>query len=325
MAIDFDLIYMDETKRDQGQIRDFSFDLAYGSDENDFELTVNANNHVCRESFMVYIEGTEYGGRIDKIRSVTANNQIVYIGRTWHGILEGKVLEPDVGADYLEVSGDANEIIGQMIQRTELGGMFTASRELSGISVSGYKFDRYTKMYTGLKKMLKKYGAKLIVTFKDGLVELSAAPIVDYSRDDEFDSDQVEMVIEKAYRTVNHMICLGAGELKDRDVIHLYIQRDGSVGDTIFYTGLDEITEIFDYPNAESLEELRKGGTDALIEAAGDGELKMDLDATQSYDIGDIVGGKDITTGITVKKAIIKKIVNVKAEKITIQHEIKEE
>lgn len=325
MALEFDLIYMDETRRDQGQLKDFSFDLAYGSDENNFELTVNTNNHVCRPSYMVYIEGTEYGGRIDRIRSVTANNQIVYIGRTWHGILEGKVLSPDVGADYLEVSGDANEIIRQMIQRTELGGMFTASRELSGISISGYKFDRYTKMYTGLKKMLKKWGAKLIVTFKDGAVELSASPIVDYSQDDEFDSDQVEMVIEKAYKTVNHMICLGAGELKDRDVIHLFIQSDGKVGHSQFFTGLDEIVEVFDYPNAESIEELEKSGADALREAAGDGELKMDLDATQSYDIGDIVGGKDLTTGITIQKAIIKKIVNIKAEKITIQHEIKED
>lgn len=325
MAVKFDLIYMDETKRDQGQLRNFAFDLAYGSDENDFELTVDANNHVCGDSYMVYIEHTEYGGIIDRIRSVTANNKIVYIGRTWHGILEGKVLKPDEGADYLEVSGDANKIIEQMIQRAELGDIFTAARELSGISISGYKFDRYTKMYTGLKKMLRKWGSKLVVTFQDGYVELSAAPIIDYSQDDEFDSNQVEMVIEKAYKAVNHMICLGGGELKNRQVIQLYIQEDGSVGDTQFYTGLDEIEEIFDYPNAESLEELKKQGTSALIEAAGDGELKMELDASQIYDIGDIVGGKDLTTGIAVVKAITKKIVSIKDAGIAIQYEIREE
>lgn len=325
MAVEFDLIYMDEKKRDLGQLREFSFDLAYGSNENDFELTVNSNNHKCRASYMVYIEGTEYGGIIDRIRSVTANNQIVYIGRTWHGIMEGKVLEPNDGDDYLEVSGDANQIISEMVERTKLGGVFTASRELSGISISKYKFDRYTKMYTGLKKMLKKNGAKLIITFRDGYVELAAKPVVDYSQDDEFDSSQVEMVIEKAYRTVNHMVCLGSGELKERQVIHLYIQGNGQVGYTPFYTGLDEIVEVFDYPNAESIEELEKQGKAALLERAGDGELKMDLDATQNYDIGDIVGGNDLTTGITVKKAIIKKIVNIKAEKIAISHEIKEE
>lgn len=325
---DINLIHMDETKRDLGQVRDFSFDLAYGADENNFELKVNANNDLtkaCKASHMIYIEGTEYGGRVDRVRSVTANNQIVYIGRTWHGIMEGKVLAPDEGEDYLEVSGDANQIIGDMIQRVRLGEIFRASERISNIAISGYKFDRYTKMYTGIKKMLRKNRAKLIVTFQNGYVELSAEPIVDYSKDDEFDSTQVEMIIEKAYRTVNHMICLGTGELKERQVIHLYIQKDGSVGYKPFYCGMDEIVEVFDYPNAESLEELEKKGTEALLEAAGDGELKMDLEATQKYDIGDIVGGKDITTGITVTKAIIKKIVSIKAEKISIQHEIKEE
>lgn len=325
MVREFDLTYMDSQKRDIGVLKDYSFDLAYGSDENNFELTVNKNNHVCEPGFMVYIEGEEYGGRIDAIRVLTANNEVTYCGRTWHGIMEGKILEPDAGEDYLQVSGDANEVIGEMIRRTDLGAMFKASEELSGISISGYKFDRYTSAYTGIKKMLKKVGAKLIFHFEDGFVVLEAKHIVDYSQDDEFDSDQVEMTVLKVYRGVNHLICLGTGELAERQVVHLYIQEDGSVGRQQFFTGMDEITQVYDYPNVESEEELIKGGTENLLELAGDGELKMELNATQTYDIGDIVAGKDVTTGISVTKSIVKKIVNVKREQTTIQYEMKEE
>ena len=48
-----DLIYADKNKIDVGVMKDFSLDLAYGSGENDFELSVSAENNVCTEDYLL--------------------------------------------------------------------------------------------------------------------------------------------------------------------------------------------------------------------------------------------------------------------------------
>ena len=77
-----DLIYATDEKIDIGVMQDFTFDLAFGSDENDFELTTDINNHVCRAGYFIYIENTEYGGIINRIKVQTDSNTLIYKGRT---------------------------------------------------------------------------------------------------------------------------------------------------------------------------------------------------------------------------------------------------
>ena len=50
-----DLIYMDDKKRDIGVMKNFTLDLAFGEDENNFELSTVMENNVC-ESGMVFLE-----------------------------------------------------------------------------------------------------------------------------------------------------------------------------------------------------------------------------------------------------------------------------
>jgi len=130
-----DLIYANAEKEDVGVMKNFTFDLAFGDDENSFELTTNTNNHVCAAGFILYMEGTEYGGKVDKVRVATANDEIVYIGRTWHGILASKIIEPDAGEDYLVCSGEANAVIGELLSRLGLSDLFNASAENSTLTI----------------------------------------------------------------------------------------------------------------------------------------------------------------------------------------------
>lgn len=97
---------MNQEKEDVGVLSNFKFDLAYGYDENDFELSVNTNNHKCNAGFIIYIENTEYGGIIRRIRVKTATDELIYCGDTWHGILEKKVIVPDTDEDYLIMNGE---------------------------------------------------------------------------------------------------------------------------------------------------------------------------------------------------------------------------
>jgi len=319
-----DLIYTNARKEDQGVVPNFKLDLSFGYDENNFELSVSNADHICEEGSVIYMEGTEYGGIVDAIRVETENRKIVYLGNTWHGLLESKVIEPDVGEDYLIVSGDANIVLGTLIARLGLSDLFQASSELSGLTIGNYSVHRYVKGYTGIKKMLEKVNGKLKFAFAEGYVILSAEPLVDYSRDDEFDSDQIDFVIEKKFKPTNHMICLGKGELKDRTVIHLYTDAEGNISKTQSLFGLDERTDIYDNANVESEEELEQGGIEALQASWNEDKLQLDLDASSSYDIGDIVGARELVTGITTAKPIIQKIVTIEKDVIKITHKVGE-
>lgn len=322
-----DLIYTDEKRNDVGVLNDYNLDLAYGEDENDFECTISISDDCCPVSSVLYIEDTEYGGIIDGIRVDTENKKLTYLGRTWHGVLEGHILEPDSGQDYLVLSGDANEVLGAIIKRCSLGGLFLASSETSGIKISNYKMNRYIEAYSGIKKMLSSVGAKLIMKYNDKQVVLSAVPLIDYSNDEEWDSSQMDFVACKNNRMPNHVICLGQGELKDREIIHLYTDTFGNISKIQTQFGEDEVAIIYDYSNAESTEELEEGGREALEEAWEDAE-SCDTDFNNSedcpYDIGDIVGAREEHTGIFVARPIIKKIVNIKKDGIKIECQIGE-
>ena len=317
-----DLIYATDKKIDIGVMQDFTFDLAFGSDENDFELTTDINNHVCRAGYFIYIENTEYGGIINRIKVQTDSNTLIYKGRTWHGILASKILEPDAGDNYLVCSGEANEVMGMLIEKMNLSELFKADVSDSGLMINNYKMNRYIDGYEGIRKMLSSANAKLKINFQEGFVVLSAEALVDYSQDEEFDSSQINFNVEKDYKPVNHMICLGQGELKDRTVIHLFADIQGNISYVQSIFGMDEITGTYENVNAESIEELEKGGRDALKGAWNSDSLEINIDGARNYDIGDIVGAREHITNIFVAKPIAKKIVTIKGDIVTTSYKV---
>lgn len=59
--------------------------------------------------------------------------------------------------------------------------------------------------------------------------------------------------------TYNHIIALGRGELTEREVVHLYRLENGTITETSpGNLGLADRVTTFDYPNAESRDELVK-------------------------------------------------------------------
>ena len=365
-----DLIYTNKERIDQGVLTAYAFDLSFGAEENDFELTLGKVNFiqkaggggaedrilsicgavVCGEAYcgyttdtttqidttteittetttlldfgaFIYIEDTEYGGIVDSMETSTDSETIIYRGRTWHGILDGKIIQPDTGENYYTVSGDANSILSALITRIGLDSLFTVSEGASGINISNYQFARYCGAYDGIRAMLAAAGAKLKVTWEDRSVLLSAEPIVDYT-DAPIDGDIAVLTVTQCKQKVNHLICLGTGELAEREVIHLYVDSSGSIVDTPYYTGIDEITETYDFSNAESSDELRKGGIDKLKELMNIDKAEISIPETLDliYDIGDMVGASDIKTGVSVSAAVSQKIVKIKNGAISTEY-----
>ena len=281
-----DLIYMDDKKRDIGVMKNFTLDLAFGEDENNFELSTVMENNVCESGFYIYAEGTDYGGIIDQIKVNTSSNSLKYIGRTWHGILGSKILQPDDGQDYLILSGDANQVLAELIQRMNLGDLFVAPDAPSGLTVRNYKMNRYIDGYKGIVKMLQSVNGKLNITFRQGYATLTAKPLVDYSKNEEFDSSQISFEIKKNFKPTNHVICLGAGDLAERTVIHLYADKDGNISHTKSFFGMDEVCEVYDCSNAESNEELENGGREVIEKSWNSDSVKINFTNSSSvYDI----------------------------------------
>ena len=291
-----------------------AFDLSFGADENEnnFELVIGKHDASLEFGSFVYIEGTEYGGMVDAMKTHTNEESITYMGRTWHGILNSKVIEPNPGENYLVVDEDANIVLSMLISRLGLSGLFVADEKLSGIDTRSYRFHRYCKAYDGIRAMLAANGAKLKIAWDGGSVRLSAEPIVDYA-ETPIDGDIAPLSVERHETKVNHLICLGRGELAEREVIHLYVDQFGTIGNVQYYTGIDEVTDIYENTSAESSEELLNRGIDRLAELRNNDSADIDLTETNNppYDIGDIVGSSDVHSGISVAAAVSQKIVRI--------------
>lgn len=304
-----DLIFTNASRVDQGVLTTYAFDLSFGADENDFEMTLGSDAAMLESGAVVYMEGTEYGGTIDAMKTNTNGESITYMGRTWHGVINSKVIQPDNGEDYLIVSGDANEILSMLIARLGLSGLFVAVEMLSGINVRNYKFHRYCKAYDGIRDMLADNGAKLKIAWRNRSVTLSAEPIADYT-ESPIDGDIATLNVEQHQKKVNHLICLGKGDLAAREVIHLYVDQFGRIGDVQYYTGLDEIMDTYDNTNSE---DLRSDGIKKLKELQNSDKAEINLLETAGlfYDIGDIVGASEMKSGITVAETVTQKIVKI--------------
>ena len=314
-----DLIYTNADLVDQGVLQDCMLDLAFGADENDFELEVPAEGVTLEAGALLYIEGTEYGGMVDGMRYTSADGVKRYTGRTWHGILNSKVIQPDAGADYYTVSGDANAVLAVVLQRLSLSALFVAADGSSGLSVS-YQFNRYCGGYDGLRAML--VGGKLrMEVLGTGRVRLSAEPVTRYVKENEWDSDRMTIDATQLWHPVNHLICLGKGDLRQRQVVHLYADANGDLSTTQTSTGLAERVAVYDYANAESLESLTAHGMSKLAEYQAGDSCKASLaDSETVYDIGDVVGVCDAVTGLSVETTITKKIVTISGGVVTVSY-----
>ncbi len=304
-----DLIYTDSERIDKGVLSAYAFDLSYGAEENDFEMVIGTAEAVLEYGAFIYMENTEYGGIVDAKKSRTNSESVTYMGRTWHGVLNSKIIEPNPGENYFVVSGDANEVLSLLIDRIGFKGLFTVKKEVSGIDIAKYQFHRYCKGYNGIADMLSNNGAKLKIVWKDQTVELSAVPIADYTKSP-IDGDIATLTVEQHGKKVNHLVCLGKGELVDREVIHLYVDQNGNIGDTKHYTGVDEVTEKYENNNSE---DLRSDGVKRFKELLDNDKAEITLPENDEfvYDIGDIVEASDINTGVCATAAVTQKIVRI--------------
>lgn len=311
-----DLIYTNASKIDQGVLSAYSLDLAYGanSDENNFEVKLGKNEPSLDDSALIYIEGTEYGGIVDGMKKSSTSEVRAYFGRTWHGILNSKVIAVDYSTSSGIFKGEANKLLADIIYRLSLNDLFTADENDSGVTIKSHQFGSYSLGYDGITKMLSKNGAKLKIAWdaKSRKVRLSAVSIADYT-ESALDSDVAQLSIERHCNKVNHMICLGRGQQEERWVVHLYVDQFGRIGNKQYFKGSEEYVYIYDNTFCESMEDLISMGETKLNELLNKDKAEIDFAESETalFDVGDIVAATDLQTGIGVSSAVTSKIVRI--------------
>ena len=314
-----DLICADENGVPFHAVSDCLFDCAWGSGENDFELTLY-DGTVLPDRGLVYVDGTEVGGIVDHMKDELSDgvSVVTYSGRSWHGMLAGKVLQPDSGQDYLKVSGSVNQVLSNLLVRIGLSDVFKVRAD-STKTIPTFQFDRYCTAYDGIRRMLAANDLKLMFQEVDGTIWMYAQPIVDHN--DTVDSDLIDFSITKDYRRTNHMIGLGKGDLKNRLVINYYADASGKVSSACTFKGRDEIAAVYDYSSAEK-DELDKQTKKQLQDLQGAGAVDVTVHDGLSLDVGDRVAGCDHVTGLTVTAVVLKKIVKLSGGLLSVSYEV---
>ena len=310
------VILADPNRKELGSIQNANVTVDLNGNRN-FSIQIARSNWIpeLTFSYFIYIPGTEYGGIIGQMLTDTTLDYVELKGHSWRGRLAKKVIEPPAGQDYKKVSGELHTVMKELIEPAFGGNegtdsIFYVPDTDTGVTVSNYQFDRYCTLLDGITKMLKSKGYKLQITFRRnagelGKVFVEAVPIVDYSPEIELSKDcQLNYTMEDIRDGINHLVVTGKGELQDRNVLHLYVQKDGSIGKTQYYTGLDEIAEVYENTSTET-DELEETSREKLQELMNKQTFKMDVAALGiDVNIGDIVGGRDYLTGMYMSKPV---------------------
>ncbi len=306
-----DIILANKALTEQGVIyTDYSLDFDT-TNTMDYKLTATrAIYDKLSTATYLYIPGTEYGGIIDSIVHNTSDDSIVASGRSFRGLLNSKIITPDSGQDYKVVSGNLAEILAGILAENNLDYLYMIDPALTWITLSNYQIARYCSVLYLLNALEVKTGLSLYLMWSAKYHKV----IITYRQPIDWTSKylyaQLDMTTTQIKHKVNHLICLGGGQLKDRLRIDLYADMNGDISTSQSILGADEYTQVYDYPNAKDETELISGGTAKLKELNADTPLEL-VAKDKQYAVGDIVGGYDDLMQVKTKAIITNVIVNV--------------
>lgn len=320
-----DVILADGKLTPHASISQVTLDWACGTDENDFELTIDdALAPNISQGWYFWLDGSDVGGRIvDRRVSVAGGmSTTTWIGQSWTGMLAAKILQPDANQDYLTVSGKLPDILKNLLKRIGLDTVFTVdSSDASILSNWMFQNPRYVDAYTGLRTLLASCGRRLDFKVSGNKILLGVVPVQTITNT--IDSDLVDFKAETNRRAVNHLIGLGSQELKNRLVVNYFADATGVVSQTQTLVGADEVCATYDYSNVDlstlqsetkkHLQELQTGGSVevTLSDEVGDG-LRVD----------DKIVAADQSSGVNVTAVVTKRIVKIDSGILTSTFEV---
>lgn len=320
-----DVILADGKLTPRAIVSQVTLDWACGTDENDFELTIDdPDAPEIERGWYFWLDGSDVGGRIID-RRVTVSGGVstaMWIGQSWTGMLAAKILQPDANQDYLTVSGKLPDILKSLLKRIGLDSVFTVdSSDASTLSNWMFRNPRYVDAYTGFRNLLASCGRRLDFQAKDNRILLGITPVGII--DNTIDSDLVDFKAETNCRAVNHLIGLGSQELKDRLVVNYFADAAGAVSQTQTLIGVDEVCATYDYSNAD-LSTLQSETKKHLqeLQTGGSVEVTLSDEVGDGLHVDDKIVATDQASGVNVTAVVTKQIVKIDSGILTSTFEV---
>ena len=316
-----DLVITDAEWNDLGTISPSNGDFAYGSEENDFSLDLDYGV-VPEVGALLYAEGTDLGGEVTGYESDVGNGYFSVTGQTWTGILNRRILCPPSGSDYFSVSGDCRDCVASIVSASGADYLFEVAGGKTGVTTSRtFKTfqvhrtpndaDRYMPAWNAVWMTVSRCGcsARLAYDPTRRKVVMTVRRRAEYT-DEEAASAGVALLGVTRSTPANHLVCLGAGDLRARTVAHVYADATGAVSTSRSLTGRREVMEVYDDAQAEDLASLVADGESRLRDLWGSSQSVSVATGNPSvaFDLGDLVGGTDVRTGIKASAVISKKV-----------------
>ena len=308
-------VWTDASLKEKGAEADFYLDCEFGVDTEDecnntFSVQLPDDVEIVSDA-LLFVDGTEFGGIVQRRVSDTTQGVMQWEGRTWHGVLADRIVQPAAGNDYFTLSGTDAQCITALISHLGLSTLFEVG-DTTSTALGTYQFPRYCDGFTGLCKMLASKSLKPTFSVKrtGGTVSVKIGSAAIRTLGEVADGDVADMQMTAQFTPYNHVIGLGQGELHEREVVHRYADASGNISQMQSITGLRERVLVYDNPSAESAD-LIEGAEERLKSYQGEGEVDVDLMEGYEADICDYVKAYDRRIDATVTALVSKKVVQI--------------
>lgn len=271
-----ELTYTNHNRIEQGVIQDFNLDIAYGKDENDFEIKTSEN--VLHQGDYWYIPDSEYGGIVDEVEATTNEYEITYRGRSFQGILESyNMLEINafdglaIDNDSIIINGLPSQILSGIISQLDLPFTVEAQTE----DVVTVTVDRNQGVYSFLRSAFEPSSYKIKIG-SDFTISITGA--LDFTSEDYFDTTQYAVKVKTSSKKPNHLIGVYKRDGENTIVKHLYFDEDGIVQPYYQLDSMHGLEPLHDYEYERVADNKVITGIDEVVEVIEGGSTVETMD-----------------------------------------------
>lgn len=313
-----DLIYfrfIDDTV-DSGYLThfkgDFEISADYENGNNNFEVVtdLDPDNILWKDGWSTYfmVPGTEWGGIVTGSTIDAGKKEITYRGYCYRDLLHQTIIEPPTGQDYKTVSGDLFTILSEQIPWHPL----IMVNDAGSYTSPAFSFNRYVTAIDGVTALLNAINPNLrvylsVVPSEDVYkVELTVGTVRDVTNKIQVSQDygEIPLKITYEYDTPHHLIALGQGELKDREVRHFYVCYDWTITTNPDSWKIADPypAEVYDFSNSANLYNDGLAKMQEII--ANHRNVEVDMAGIEGLGLNEIISAKDEITGETITAEI---------------------